>query len=67
MQEENIKKIEGIAKTIDQEFLLEGTIKTEIEDDEEESDIDSWIYPTTNGGLDNWTAKDFVPISFITQ
>ena len=32
----NIKKIEGIAKTIDQEFLLEGTIKTEIEDDEEE-------------------------------
>ena len=36
-----------------------------IEDDEEESDNDSWIYPTTNGGLNNWTAKDFVPVSFI--
>ena len=38
-----------------------------IEDDEEESDIDSWIYLTTNGGLHNWTEKDFVPVSFITQ
>ena len=39
----------------------------EIKDDEEESDTDSWIYPTIDGGLSNWTAKDFVPISFITQ
>ena len=39
----------------------------EIEVDEEESDFDSWIFPTTNGGLNNWAAKDFVPISFITQ
>ena len=38
-----------------------------IEDDEEESDFDSWIYPTTDGGLNNWTTKDFVPVSFITQ
>ena len=38
-----------------------------IEDDDEESDIDSWIYPTTNGGLNNWTTKDFVSVSFITQ
>ena len=38
-----------------------------IGDDEEESDIDSWIYPTTNSGLNNWTEKDFVPISFIAQ
>ena len=38
-----------------------------IEVDEEESDIDNWIYPTTDGGLKNWTAKYFVPISFITQ
>ena len=37
-----------------------------IGDDEEESDIDSWIYPTTDGGLNNWTEKDFVPVSFIT-
>ena len=38
-----------------------------IEDDDEESDFDIWIYLTTNGGLNNWTAKDFVPVSFITQ
>ena len=35
--------------------------------DDEDSDIDSWIYPTTNGGPSNWTAKDFVPISFVQQ
>ena len=38
-----------------------------IKDDDEESEFDSWIYPTTDGGLSNWTAKDFVPISFIPQ
>ena len=38
-----------------------------IEDDMEESEFDSWIYPTTNGGPNNWTAKDFVPITFVTQ
>ena len=38
-----------------------------IEDDDEEYDIDSWIYPTTNGGLSNWTTKDSMPVSFITQ
>ena len=38
-----------------------------IEDDDEESEFDSCIYPTTNGGLSSWTVKDFVPISFITQ
>ena len=38
-----------------------------IEDDDEESEFDNWIYPTTDGRLSNWTAKDFVPISFITQ
>ena len=38
-----------------------------IEEDVEESEFDSWIYPTTNGGPSNWTAKDFVPITFIPQ
>ena len=38
-----------------------------IEDDVEESEFDSWIYPTTDGGPSNWTAKDFIPISFVTQ
>ena len=38
-----------------------------IEDDKEESEFDSWIYPTSDGGLSIWTAKDFVPIYFITQ
>ena len=37
------------------------------DDDDEEFDIDSWIYPTTNGGLSNWTAKDSMPVSYITQ
>ena len=37
------------------------------EDEVEESKFDSWIYPTTNGGLSNWTTKDFVPITFVTQ
>ena len=39
----------------------------EIEDNEEDSDIESWIYPTTNGGMNNWTTRDFIPISFIPQ
>ena len=34
---------------------------------EEDSDIDSWIYPTTNVGPSNWTARDFIPVSFILQ
>ena len=34
---------------------------------QEESEFDSWIYPTTNGGPNNWTEKDFIPITFITQ
>ena len=38
-----------------------------IEDNDEDSDIDSWIYPTTNGGPSNWTARDFVPIYFVQQ
>ena len=38
-----------------------------IEDDKEDSDINSWIYPATDGGLNNWTAKDFIPVSFIPQ
>ena len=37
------------------------------DDDDEEFDIDIWIYPTADGGLSNWTAKDFMPISVITQ
>ena len=36
-----------------------------IEDSEEDFDIDSWIYPTTNSGPSNWTARDFIPVSFI--
>ena len=38
-----------------------------IEDDVEESEFDSWIYPTANGGLSNWTTKDSMPVSVITQ
>ena len=38
-----------------------------IEDDDVDSDIDRWIYPTTNSGPSNWTAKDFVLIFFVQQ
>ena len=38
------------------------------EDNEvDEAEFDSWIYPTTDGGPSNWTAKDFIPITFVTQ
>ena len=37
------------------------------DDDGEEFDIDSWIYPTSNGGPRNWTTKDSIPITFVTQ
>ena len=38
-----------------------------VEDEVEESEFDSWIYPTTDSGPSNWTAKDFTPITFVTQ
>ena len=36
-----------------------------LEDSEEESNLEDWIFPTVDGGLCNWEAKDFVPITFI--
>ena len=38
-----------------------------LEDSEEESNLEDWIFPTVDGGLCNWEAKDFVPITFIPQ
>ena len=38
-----------------------------IEDDVDESEFDSWINPTTGGGLNNWTAKGSIPFTFVTQ
>ena len=38
-----------------------------LEDGEEESNFEDWIFPTVEGGLNNWEAKDFVPITFINQ
>ena len=38
-----------------------------IESDVEESEFDSWIYPTTDGGLNNWTAKDHTLVTFVMQ
>ena len=37
------------------------------EDEVEKSEFDSWIYSTTNGGPSNWTAKDSMPVTFVTQ
>ena len=38
-----------------------------LEVSEEESNLEDWIFPTVDGGLCNWEAKDFVPITFILQ
>ena len=38
-----------------------------IEDEDEENDFEDWIFSTVEGGLSNWEAKDFVPITFINQ
>ena len=38
-----------------------------VEDANSDCDMDSWIFPTTNGGPSNWTAKDHVPITFIHE
>ena len=37
------------------------------EDEVEESEFNSWIYPTADSGPSNWTAKDNLPITFVTQ
>ena len=39
----------------------------DVEDEDEESHFEDWIFPTVEGGLSNWKAKDFVPITFINQ
>ena len=38
-----------------------------VKDSEEDGSLEDWIFPTFNGGLRNWEAKDFVPITFISQ
>ena len=38
-----------------------------VEDNEEDGSLEDWIFPTVNGGLRNWEARDFVPITFISQ
>ena len=37
------------------------------EDADNNYDMDKWIFPTISGGLRNWDAKDFVPITFIQE
>ena len=38
------------------------------EDNEvDEAELNSWIYPTTDGGLTNWSVKDHTPVTFVTQ
>ena len=38
-----------------------------IDDEVEELEFDSWIYPTTDSGPSNWTAKDNLPITVVTE
>ena len=35
-----------------------------LEDSDNDYDFNGWIYPTAGEGLNNWRAKDFIPISF---
>ena len=37
------------------------------EDEVDEAEFDSWIYPTADNGPSNWIAKDNLPVTFITQ
>ena len=38
------------------------------EDNEvDEAEFNSWIYPTTESGLTNWIAKDHTPVTFVMQ
>ena len=54
------------------EYLLEPSQRIQqgakvhaLEDAEDESNFEDWIFPTIEGGLNNWEAKYFVPITFI--
>ena len=38
-----------------------------LEDSEEDGSLENWVFPTVGGGLCNWEAKDFIPITFISQ
>ena len=38
-----------------------------VEDSDDSCDLKEWIFPTINRGLNNWEAKEFVPITFIQQ
>ena len=35
-----------------------------IEDDDGDFDINNWIFPTPDDGLNNWKTEDVIPISF---
>ena len=38
-----------------------------VEDNEEDGRLEDWIFPTVSGGICNWEAKEFIPITFISQ
>ena len=38
-----------------------------LEDEDDNNDMDSWIFLTTNGGPNNWMEKDFIPITFVQK
>ena len=37
------------------------------EDEVDEAEFDSWIYPATDSGPSNWSAKDNLPVSLVTE
>ena len=38
-----------------------------VEDSDDSCNLEEWIFPTINGGLNNWKAKEFVSITFIQE
>ena len=49
-------------------FIKSSGVNAVGEDHEvDEAEFNSWIYPTTEGGLNNWSAKDHTPVTFVTQ
>ena len=48
-------------------FCISNNEVNALEDTDSDCDLDSWIFPTADGGLNNWKAKDFISISFIQE
>ena len=48
-------------------FRIRNNEVNALEDTDNDGNLDDWIFLTTDGGINNWKAKDFVSISFIQE